>query len=245
MALLFPGIARAQSSSSPLSPLPSSSSKSSPSRSSKPVKRAAAAANSPLNSGTVSNGVYRNTAFGFTCKIPVGWVLRTEELNARDDETAASKESRASLDRAAEGGCPHTNGPPPSGCGRVLLAAFSRPPEARGEDVNGSILIAAESVATYPGLTDAAQYLSPVTEVAKAQGFEMEEDPYEVLLGGKTLAQGDFQKDVGSRLIRQSTLVLLTRGYALSFTFIAGTEDDVAELIEGLSFQSTTMKKKN
>jgi hypothetical protein len=124
-----------------------------------------------------------------------------------------------------------------------LLAAFSRPPEARGEDVNGSILIAAESVAAYPGLTDAAQYLGPVTEVAKAQGFASEEDPYEVLLGGKTLAQGDFQKDAGSRVIRQSTLVLLARGYALSFTFIAGTEDDVAELIEGLSFQPTILKK--
>jgi hypothetical protein len=126
---------------------------------------------------------------------------------------------------------------------RVLLAAFSRPPEARGEDVNGSILIAAESVAAYPGLTDAAQYLGPVSEVAKAQGFEMEEEPYEVLLGGKTLAQGDFQKDVGSRVIRQSTLALLANGYALSFTFIAGTEDDVEELVQGLSFQPTTLKK--
>ena len=50
------------------------------------------------------------------------------------------------------------------GCGRVLLAAFSRPPEARGEDVNSSILIAAESVAAYPGLKDAAQYFGPVAE---------------------------------------------------------------------------------
>lgn len=191
----------------------------------------------------MSDGVYRNREFGFACKIPSGWVLRTEEMNARDDETSPSKESRAALNRAGEGGCPHTASTPPSGCGRVLLAAFSRPPEARGEDVNGSILIAAESVAAYPGLTDAAQYLGPVTEVAKAQGFASEEDPYEVLLGGKTLAQGDFQKDAGSRVIRQSTLVLLARGYALSFTFIAGTEDDVAELIEGLSFQPAILKK--
>jgi hypothetical protein len=56
--------------------------------------------------------------------------------------------------------------------GRVLLAAFSRPPEARAEDVNGSILIAAESAAAYPGLKSAAQYFDPVTEVAKAQGFD-------------------------------------------------------------------------
>jgi hypothetical protein len=34
----------------------------------------------------------------------------------------------------------------------------------------------------------------------------------------------------------QSTLVVLVRGYAVSFTFIGGTEDEVEELVEGLSF---------
>lgn len=120
--------------------------------------------------------------------------------------------------------------------GRVLLAAFSRPPEARAEEVNGSILIAAESVSTYPGLTDAAQYFGPVMEIAKAQGLAMDDEPYEFLVGTKKLVRGDFQKDVGSRVMRQSTLVMLARGYAISFTFIGGTEDEVDELMEGLSF---------
>jgi hypothetical protein len=120
--------------------------------------------------------------------------------------------------------------------GRVLLAAFSRPPEARAEDVNGSILIAAESAAAYPGLKDAAQYFGPVTEVAKAQGSDVVEEPYEFSVGAKTLVRGDFQRNVGSRVMRQSTLVMLARGYAISFTFIGGTEDDVDELVEGLSF---------
>lgn len=119
---------------------------------------------------------------------------------------------------------------------RVLLAAFSRPPEARGEDVNSSVLIAAESAAAYPGLKDAAQYFGPVIEVAKAQGFEINDDPYEFVLGTKTLVRGDFQKNVGTRVMRQSTLVMLARGYAVSFTFIAGTEDEVDDLIAGLSF---------
>ncbi len=151
-------------------------------------------------------------------------------MNARDD-VAPAKEDRAALDRTAEGGCPHTGA-----CGRVLLAAFSRPPEAHGEDVNSSILIAAESVAAYPGLKDAAQYFGPVTEVAKAQGFEVVEEPYEFVIGTKTVVRGDFQKDVGSRVVRQSTLVVLARGYAVSFTFIGGTKDEVGELMQGLSF---------
>jgi len=120
--------------------------------------------------------------------------------------------------------------------GRVLLAAFSRPPEARAEDVNASILIAAESAAAYPGLKDAAQYFGPVTEIAKAQGFEIDDEPYEFAVGAKTVVRGDFQKDVGTRVMRQSTLVVLARGYVVSFTFIAGTEDDVEELVQGLSF---------
>ena len=57
-----------------------------------------------------------------------------------------------------------------------------------------------------------------------------------LLIGTKTVVRGDFQKDVGTRVMRQSTLVVLARGYAVSFTFIGGTEDEVEELVEGLSF---------
>jgi hypothetical protein len=102
--------------------------------------------------------------------------------------------------------------------------------------VNSSILIAAESAASYPGLTDAAQYFGPLIEVVKAQGFAIEDDPYEFAVGAKTLVRDDFHKDVGTRVMRQSTLVLLARGYAISFTFIGGTEDEVEELVQGLSF---------
>lgn len=203
--------------------------------------------NSPLEAGSVSNNLYRNPSLGFSCKIPAGWVLRTDEMNARKkdepeaegnpapkDESgpSASSKSPAALDRTAESGCPQTGS-----CGRVLLAAFSRPPEATGEDVNSSILIAAESVEAYPGLKEAAQYFGPVSEVAKARGFQAAEEPYEFQVGSKTLVRGDFQKDVGTRVMQQSTLVMLAHGYALSFTFIGGTEDEVDQLIEGLNFQ--------
>lgn len=218
--------ARAQSSSSP-----------------KHVQKPAAAADSPLEAGSVSNGMYGNPALGFSCKIPAGWVLRTEEMNAREDEpepeksiagqkesgpSSAEKGSRPAIDRAAEGDCPR------AGC--VLLAVFSRPPQASGEDINASIVIAAESAAAYPGLKEAAQYFGPLTEVAKAGGFSVALEPYEFPVGTKRLVRADFQKDVGTRVMRQSTLVMLARGYAVSFTFIGGTEDEVEELVGGLSF---------
>ncbi|MFZ0319720.1 MAG: hypothetical protein WAL56_11390 [Candidatus Sulfotelmatobacter sp.] len=175
-------------------------------------------ADSRLDAGSLSNGMYRSPTLGFSCKIPAGWVLRTEEMNTRDEQAAPDADKS----------------------GRVLLAAFSRPPAAHGEDINSSILIAAESVAAYPGLKEAVQYFDPVTEIAKAQGFEVDGDPYEFEVGVKTMVRGDFQKDIGTRVMRQATLVILVRGYGVSFTFIGGTEDEVEELIEGLSFGAGT-----
>jgi hypothetical protein len=194
------------------------------SSSSRPVKKSPSSTADPKRDpGAVSAGVYRNAAFGFTCKIPSAWVLRTEEMNQQQGE-----------DEKADAGKKATD------AGRVLLAAFSRPPEARAEDVNASILIAVESSAAYPGLKSAAQYFGPVTEVARAQEFEVVEEPYEFVIGAKTVVRGDFKKDVGTRAMRQSTLVMLARGYVVSFTFIGGSEDEVEELGRGLSFSASS-----
>ena len=206
---------------------PSSSPPLSSSSSAKRSKKPSPAADSPFETGSVKDATYRNPALGLSSKIPPGWVLRTDEMNAPDDEATTPAKSPGN----------------PAHAGRVLLAAFSRPPEARGEDVNSSILIAAESVAAYPGLKDAAQYFGPVTEVAKAQGFEIDGEPYEFAAGAKTVVRADFEKNVGARVMRQSTLVILVRGSAVSLTFIGGTEDEVEELIGGLSFTATAQKR--
>jgi hypothetical protein len=153
-------------------------------------------------------------------------VLRTEEMNARKTDSEDTSEPQGTQRGTKEER------------GGVLLGAFLRPPQARGEDVNASIVIAAESVATYPGLKVAAQYFGPLSEVVKAQGFKVVEEPYEFPVDGKMLARSDFQKDVGSHAMWQATLVMLAKGYVVSFTFIGGSEDDVNELAEGLSFKA-------
>lgn len=181
-----------------------------------------------ISAGIVANGVYRNRALGLTCKIPVGWVLRTEEMNSREEESDSGAAEAKSSPQRTQSNTEET--------GRVLLAAFSRPPDARGEDVNGSIVIAAEKVSTYPGLNEAAQYFGPLTEVAKAQGFSVDEEPYETQVGTKVLVRGDFHKDVGTRVMRQSTLAFLAQGYAVSITLIGGTEDEVEELVDAIGF---------
>lgn len=188
---------------------------------------------SPLDRGSVSNSVYRNKTFAFTCKVPEGWVLRTDEMNARDESGTATQ--------TADSSKPGTAAASSTGSA-VLLAAFSRPPEAKGEDVNSSVLIAAESASAYPGLKDAVQYLDPLTEVAKAQGFIVDEDPYEIAIEAQKLVRSDFHKDVGTRVMRQSTLAMISHGYAVSFTVIGGTDDEVEDLIDSLDFGSTKAK---
>jgi hypothetical protein len=196
----------------------------------KPIAKPAAN-NTVLDPGTITNGVYHNQTLALSCKVPPGWVLRTDELNAHE-EKRAEEDKKNEEEKEKERPAPAAS----STGAKVLLAAFSRPPEARAEDVNASILIAAEPAASYPGLKDAAQYFFPLTEVAKAQGFTPDEDPYDIALGTKILVRADFHKNVGTRVMRQSTLAMLSHDYAISITVIGGTEDEVEDLIEALTF---------
>jgi hypothetical protein len=183
------------------------------------------APSSDIDAGAVTNGVYRNKTLGLTWQIPAGWVLRTEEMNAEQEEPDSNgKDSpqRAPGDTA--------------GKAKVLLAAFSRPPGAQGADVNSSILIAAEPQGAYPGLKEAVQYLGVLTETAEAQGFTTDVEPYEIAVGSKTLAREDYHKDVGTRVMRQSSMAMLAHGYAVSITVIGGTEDEIEDLLDGLEF---------
>ena len=159
--------------------------------------------------GAFSNGLYRNAGFGFTYKVPFGWVDRTQDM--RQDPAESSKST-------------------------VLLGVFERPPEAAGSTLNSAVVIAAESAASYPGLKAAAQYLQPVTEIATAKGLKTVNEPYEFPVDAMPIARRDFAGQLRGFAVQQSTLVLLEKGYVVSFTFLAGNSDEITELIEGLTF---------
>ena len=127
---------------------------------------------------------------------------------------------------------------PPEKAGRVLLAAFSRPPEAQGEDVNSSILIAAESVAAYPGLKEAAQYFGPVSEIAKAQGFDVVKRAVRIRGGREDGGAGGFSEKCWDASNAAVDAGDAGAWVCVSFTFIGGTEDEVEELISGTEFWS-------
>jgi hypothetical protein len=160
------------------------------------------------DAGAVNNGVYRNSFFGFSCKIPFGWVERTREMSESDEP----------------------------GKSMLLLAVFERPPEAVGSTVNSAVVITAEKTSSFSGMKTAEDYFGPITELATAKGFKVVNQPYEFPVGARHLVRGDYQKERGSVTMHQSSLVTLAKGYAVSFTIIGGSEDEVAELIENLHF---------
>jgi len=161
--------------------------------------------------------IYRKPALGFRYRIPYGWVERTQEMQEGNDAAR----------------------------GEVLLAVFERPPQAAGDTINAAVVIAAEKAADYPGLKKAEDYLGPLTELTTSKGFKADGDPSEVAIGMRQLVRVDFSKMLNDKLtMHQSTLVLLTKGQIVSFTFIAESAEGVNDLIDGLGFSSLKSKGK-
>ena len=170
--------------------------------------------------------LYRNTTFAFRFRIPYGWVDRTRDM--REQEATDTPEGKEKTNNI--------------GKGEVLLAVFERPPEAAGETINSAVVIAAESAAAYPGLKKAEDYLGPLTELTTSKGFKAEGDPSFIQIDSRQLVRADFTRPLGLNrnndklTMRQATLVLLAHGQIVSFTFIAGSEDELDDLIDGLHF---------
>ena len=155
---------------------------------------------------------YRNQTLGFSCKIPFGWVERTQAMQQGSSDASTS---------------------------HVLLAVFERPPEAMGETINSGIVIAVESAVSYPKVKTARDYFEPLAEAAAAQKFQVVNEPYSFAVGAKQLVREDFSKPHGKLTMYQSSLVTIRKGSIVSFTFIGSNLDEVDELIENLSFASS------
>jgi hypothetical protein len=162
-----------------------------------------------IDPGRLDGDTYHNAAFGFRYKLSFGWVDRSDQMREESSEKSL-----------------------------LLLAAFERPPEAAGDSVNSAVVITAENVSVYPGLKAAADYFAPLTEVTDSKGFHVVNQPYYFEVGSKQVVRGDFSKQIDKRTMYQSSLVMLDKGYVVSFTFLGGSQDEVAELITHLNFNS-------
>lgn len=177
------------------------------------AQQKSAPAAKPPAKATASNSddpqLFRNAAFGFRYQIPYGWVDRTKDMQEGNE----------------------------AGKAEVLLAVFERPPQATGDTINSAVLIASESATSYPGLKRAEDYAGPLTELATAKGFKAGSEPYMLEVESRQLLRADFVKTISDKLtMHQCTLVLLAKGQIVSFTFIAGSEDELDELMDALHF---------
>jgi hypothetical protein len=171
--------------------------------------------------GPLVEGILKCQRFGFTYKTIVGWVDRTDDMQPEADAGAPSGNEA---------------GNPKGDKSETLLAVFERPPAAPGDTINSAVVIVAESLADYHGIKTAADYFGPITELAEQRGFKVENEPDVFSVGVKQLVRGDFSKPRGTLTMWQSSLVMIEKGYIVSFTFVGGSEDEVNELIGNLSF---------
>jgi hypothetical protein len=169
------------------------------------------------DAGHIENDVYRNSALGFSCKIPFAWVDRTQAMQGGSEQASKSQ---------------------------VLLAVFERPPEATGDTINSGIVIAVESASAYPKVKTALDYFEPLSEAATSQGFKASNEPYRFTVGSGQLTREDFSKERGKLTMYQSSLVMMKKGMIVSFTFIAGSQDDVEELAAGLHLAPNSAPKR-
>jgi hypothetical protein len=181
----------------------------------------------------IRDGVYRNVRFGFTYKPTFGWVDRTDDTQAEaeaEQKEAGNQEAGAQASGDA--------GKLQADKSETLLAMFERPPGAAGDGIDSAVVIVAESLADYHGIKTAADYFGPISELNEQRGFKVENEPYTFPIGARKLVRGDFSKDRdrGKVTMWQSSLVMIEKGYIVSFTFVGGSEDEVESLIRDLSF---------
>jgi len=183
--------------------------------------------------GISPGGALKCPRFGFAYKIPFGWVDRTADF-----------EEQAQPASGEDGNNPQAQGQaapverPSSAAAETLLAVFERPPAAPGDTINSAVVIAAEPLGNYRRVKTAVDYFGAINEVAEQRGFKVVEGPYAFPVGRKQLVRSDFSQQRGKLTMWQSSLVMIERGYIVSFTVIGGSQDENDELISNLSFAS-------
>jgi hypothetical protein len=188
----------------------------------------------PSSKSTASAQVYRNAEFGFRYEIPYGWVDRTKEMGTSNSDSLADGNAKTTAESRG--------GDRPE----VLLGIFEHPPEASTNAINSSVVIASESVASYPGLKRAEDYIGPLTEVVTAQGFKAVGDAYALEVDSRALVRADFVRSLPVKArdeeltMRQATLIWVSKKRVLSFTFIADSEERLDEIMDGLHFSGPT-----
>jgi hypothetical protein len=183
--------------------------------------------------GIVKNGVYSNNFFGFSFEYPHEWVVHGEATKKRIMEIGKERttKSGAIQEDTAEVAIKHTH---------QLLTVFRYALGTPGVGLNPAVLVLAEDVTPAPGITSGREYLLNVSLILVKTGAQLVQDkPEQQVFSGHQFFRQDYRVEVNGVLVHQAMITTVSKGYALTFIFLAAdknTADEFVRTMDTLKF---------
>ena len=174
--------------------------------------------------GSIANDVYSNSIYGFSIKIPPGWVV----LPSRGPKVATQD---AALLKAAQ-------------ISRPLLVITENAPLKKSNQ-RKNIQIIATRMRAPSGPTAAQDYLAYSQKTAKEKGMDVEYlgDPQEVTVNGQTLWKLASNEPSNGVVQHVEQYVITRESILLQFFLVSPDEAGLKQLepsIQSLEFKATT-----
>lgn len=155
--------------------------------------------------GWLQGGIYTNKFFRLSYELSPGWSDQTAQMR---------KQVRG------------------EGKSFLLLSVFEKPAPEPGS-ANASVTILAESQSLYPEVDSGDDYLAVLGDLAAKKGLSAAGDPVAAGPPGREFYRQDFE-GAGTPPVYQSSFAAVARGYIVSVTLIAGTRQQLDELVARL-----------
>jgi hypothetical protein len=182
--------------------------------------------------GSLYNGVYSNSFFGFSVRYPKGWVVHGDATNRHLREFGKER-------AVGTGALPAELAEVMLKSTYQLLTTFQYALGTPNIEVNPSFIVVAENVSHAPAIVDGRDYLLYVRPLMIKQGFEsIREEPIQLVLAGRKFFRQDSRMQVGGMTIQQAIIITVINGYALAF-ILTGNEQ---QSIDGMANAVSTLK---
>ena len=185
--------------------------------------------NLTANGGSITNGLYSNSLYGFSLKTPPGWAVVPSK-----DPVPASEEAKNPMLKAAQ--ISHT-----------LLVMTENAP-LRKASQRKSIQIMATRMLGEPTPTAAYDYLVYSQKNAKEKGMAVEYlgEPKEVTINGEKLSKIDSNETVEGAVEHVEQYVIARQSILLQFFLVSPTEaglKDIEPSVQSLEFKPMVAKR--
>ena len=185
--------------------------------------------------GAFSQDVYTNHFWGFRYEAPHGWTAHGDETKKEimavgkslvDQKTLTGKVVANRSDERTH----------------QLLTLFQYPLGTPGVE-NQSVQLLAEDVRFAPGIRSGREYLLNVGQVLRAMKTspEFDEKPKEVTYGGQTMYRMDITMKLPTKVIYQSMIATVLKGYGIAFAFTSYSpegRDKLVKTLDSLQFEA-------